>query len=374
MSKSKIKVLFGLPSFSMGGIEKQLLQQFYLYDTNRYEIYLITLFQYKNRPNFYNQIPSHVKVARFSFGGYLDFRNLYALFKVLKSIRPDIVVSSMFSANSLFRVFKLFFKYKIITREHNTYTDRTIFHRIAEYLLSKLSDRTIAVSRDVSIFYCKQNFINPKKVLVINNGIDLDKINEYKKNNTSLVNLKKEFDIKENEKIIINVARLKKQKNHRLLIDTFKKFQEFTENYKLLILGGGQEYDDLLSHIHELHLEKKVILAGFREDVFDCYSVSDFFVLSSKIEGFPNVFLEAMSFGLPIISTNVPGANEIINNTNGFIVQNDDELLEKMTYLSSLKESDMIEMRKSCLITANNFDIRRIVNIYSGLFNELCNK
>jgi len=373
LKKEKIiKLLYGLPSFSIGGIENQLTQQLVCFDKNKYEIHIVTLFYYKGRPNFYEQLPPHVITHNFNFNGYFDIKNYFKLFKLLNSIEPNIVVSSMFSANAIFRIMKLFFGYKIITREHNTYTDRTVFHKITEKLLSPLSNLIIAVSKDVADFYCHQNKILRNKVLIINNGIDLEKIQEFGDKNINMTNFKKELGLAGSDKVIINVARLKAQKNHELLIDVFADFQKMRSNYRLFILGDGQEREALSKKIIELKLSNEVRLFGFRKDVFNFYQISNFFVLSSRIEGFPNVFLEALAFGLPVITTNVPGANEIIiNGRNGFIVKNQEELLEKMLYLSNLDIKKMEILRQECLNTVKNFSIQKIVGQYETIFSKL---
>jgi len=372
MYQNRIKILYSLPSFSIGGIENQLIQQFSYFDSEKYDIHIATLFYYEGRPDFYNKLPNHIKKHIFNFRGYFDFKNYLALYKILKSVRPDIVVTSMFSANAVFRVFKLFFGYKIITREHNTYTDRTIFHMIGEKLLSPLSNEIIAVSRDVADFYCRQNWINRKKITVVNNGIDLIKIISFQQSGFDQDSFRQKIGIKPGEKVIINVARLKEQKNHKMLIDVFCQFNKEQTNYHLFILGDGQERSNLVEQISSLGLNDKVHLLGFRSDVFYFYAICEFFVLSSKIEGFPNVFLEAMSFGLPVISTSVPGANEIIKNgENGFIVRDNREMLEKMLELSQLNPQKLSLMKQSCQDTSKMFDVRNIVNKYKELFDKL---
>lgn len=371
--KKKIKILYGLPSFSIGGIEKQLVQQLDFFDVDKYEINLLTLFYYPGRQDFYDQLPKYVKIHKLDFHGYFNIRNYFKLFKIILNIRPDIVISSMFSANAVFRVFKIFFGYKIITREHNTYIDRTIFHRIAEKLLSPLSNVIVAVSADVADFYSKQNWVNRKKIIVINNGIDLDKIDKTLNSPDDTAQLRRELNLSSN-KVIINVARLKKQKDHKSLINTFGEFNKINNEYKLIIIGDGQERNNLENLIKDKKLSDDVILTGFRKDVFNFYKIADFFVLSSLIEGFPNVLLEALAFSLPLVTTKVPGANEIIvNNKNGFIVSNNEELLDKMIFFSKLDESAMSIYRKNCIETVNKFDIKLIVNQYKTLISKVLN-
>lgn len=366
----KIKIIFALPSFAVGGgIEKQLLEQLHFYPAEKYEIHLISLFYVTDRPHLYERLPFHVKSHILNFKGYFDFLNFFSLFKAIKNINPGVAITSMFPANAVFRIFKPFFNYKIITREHNTYTDKTFFHNIVEKILSPLSDKIVAVSEGVADFFARQTGIKREKIMVINNGIDLSKIAAQKEKFGNAAETKKELGFSPEDKIILNVARLKPQKNHSLLLKSFKKFSESRSDYKLAILGIGSEKERLAGEIRDLNLGGRVFLMGYRDDVNKFYFISDMFVLTSEREGFPNVLLEAMAFGVPAITTEVGGVKEMIREgENGFVVNPDsDEIAAKMETIAKNPE----RYKKFCEDSARDFDIREIVAKYEELINTL---
>lgn len=124
----------------------------------------------------------------------------------------------------------------------------------------------------------------------------------------------------------INIANLYENKNQILLIRAFAKSFYENKNIKLLILGGGPEYNNLKSEIKKLNMENQIKLYGFvkREKVLNELQKSDVFILSSKYETFGVVVIEAMSCGLPVIATKCGGPESIIENGNlGVLVEND---------------------------------------------------
>jgi len=338
----KIKIVIGVNSFTRGGTEKQLVEQLKVFDKNKFKFYLITLKQFKNKGNFYDLLPKHVETYKLDFKSFRDVSEWIALIKILKKIKPDIVMTSLFFSNTIFRMLKIFFKYRIISREHNVYTNKTRLKVLIDKLFSYLTFKIVAVSKTVAKFTANQEKINKNKFLVIHNGINLQEIKQFKEKYNKK-NLKKELGFKQNDKIIINVARLIEQKNHKLLIDAFSEFSKIKDGYKLIIVGGGPRKEELEKQINDLGLKDKVFLLGERRNVFKFYIISEFFVLTSKKEGFPNVGIEAMAFGLPIISTKVGGMDECVKNyVNGFLVKSDArDICTRMLFLSNLNSKQL---------------------------------
>ena len=139
-----------------------------------------------------------------------------------------------------------------------------------------------------------ENFKIKTPVRVIYNPIDLDFIKTHKDEVPALV-----FD--KNVFYFVNVGGFRKEKNHLLLLQAF--FILKTLPCKLLIVGGGVMEDVLKQKVSDLGMNDKVIFCGFDNNPFKYVSRSDCFVLSSDVEGFPNVLIEALACGKPVIST-----------------------------------------------------------------------
>jgi glycosyltransferase involved in cell wall biosynthesis len=181
-----------------------------------------------------------------------------------------------------------------------------LHEKIKEYFV----DYFIAESENDKQKMIKYFRIKNEKIKVIYNGIDLKKkyltiaTNIYKSNND------------EKNIIIGTIGRLTFQKGIDLLIKAFANVADKINNIKLFILGSGENETYLKNVVIENGCENKVIFIKYNEDIYDFYNKLDIFILTSRYEGVPYVILEAMNYGLPIISTRVGGIDNIL--TNGY--------------------------------------------------------
>lgn len=368
----KTHVMFLLPSLLPGGIEKHTLKLLKHFNREKFSFSLVTLFDRPNRPDLFSEVPDDVTVHRLAFGTGIDVSGWGKLYTLLKKERPDIVVSSMFSANTIVRLLKPFLGYRVVTREHNIYSEKNIFQRFVDMALSPLADATVAVSSSVADFFSKQAWMSRKKITVIHNGVDIEAINTFlqEKGEDEVQRVRHELGLKGGEKIILNVARLKPQKNHELLIGAFRLFVKENSTYHLVILGDGMEKERLLQLVADRGLKDVVHLLGYRSDAFSWYAASDFFVLTSKHEGFPNVGVEAMAFGVPLVSTSVAGVDEFLESgKNGQMVDSTvQSVCAGMISIASLSESERMAYRNHCSTTAQQFDIKTVTQKYEKLF------
>lgn len=120
------------------------------------------------------------------------------------------------------------------------------------------------------------------------------------------------LDFTKGRMVFLNAGRLKPEKGQIHLLRAFAKLASVRQDVCLVILGEGPLREILEKEIHRLGLEKQVRLEGYRSNTADYMKAADFFVLSSNIEGMPNVIIEALQAGLPVISTEC-GAREILS-------------------------------------------------------------
>lgn len=139
------------------------------------------------------------------------------------------------------------------------------------------------------------------------------------------------------EDIIVSVGRLHPQKDQKTLIKAFSIFKKQHPSYKLVIYGEGPSRAELESYIDALNLKKSVFLPGTTTDILDKMKTARVFVLSSLMEGMSNAMIEAMCLGIPVISTKVAGATELIaDGENGFLVdqRDPDAIAERMAAIT----------------------------------------
>lgn len=129
----------------------------------------------------------------------------------------------------------------------------------------------------------------------------------------------------EKDKVIVTVGRLEKQKNQKMLIDAFSTFHSSHPDYRLRFFGRGSLEAELKAQVDNLGLTDVVDFMGNVNDVHHQIRTASLFVLTSDFEGLSNALIEAMMMGLPCISTDCAGADEIIDNgESGIIIKRGD--------------------------------------------------
>lgn len=170
----------------------------------------------------------------------------------------------------------------------------------------------------------------------------------------------------------IGVGALRKNKRFDLLVEAFA-LCHFPEGVYLDIIGEGEERQLIESKIRQYGLVEHVNLLGVKtpEEVSDLLSKSDCFVLSSRLETFSIVVIEALAKGLPVIATRSGGPETFVRPEDGILVpkENVDELAKSMQYMKThYQEYDAEEIRQHCY---NNFSqdviADKIINIYRQL-------
>ncbi|MBO3097911.1 glycosyltransferase [Gelidibacter sp. DF109] len=201
------------------------------------------------------------------------------------------------------------YKFKVITNERAypslQYSYKGIqstFNKSLIRILYKESDLVISNSYGNANDLVDNFKVPSNKMKVIHNPIDLDKIKSIEAN-TSLFDTEK-FNL-------ITLGRLDRGKNHEMLIRAVHRLQNPKVHLYIFGVGELQEYLELL--IGELGINDQVKLMGFNPNPYQYLKAADLFLFGSNHEGFPNVLLEAMACGLPILSTNCQsGPSEIL--------------------------------------------------------------
>lgn len=181
--------------------------------------------------------------------------------------------------------------------------------------LYNYADSIVAVSNGVKDDLMDNFGINKSIITTIYNFIDADSI--YKK-----MNKRVSSDILSfvgDSKVILNVGRLHEEKNQEGILIQFAKLFHENENVKLMILGTGVIKSRLESLIKKLRLENHVRIIPYDKNPFPYYKLATIFVLASKQEGLPNVLLEAMACGLPIVAVDcLAGPRELLKDNSNY--------------------------------------------------------
>ena len=229
------------------------------------------------------------------------------------------------------------------------------------------SDAVTAVSN--ALVDQTYELINPdKRIETVYNFID-ERI--YKKSNSQ--HLRDEFEIKEDEKVIIHVSNFRAVKRVQDVVKTFAKISTMMPA-KLLLVGDGPEMTRLNKLVKELGIEDQVIFLGKQENLDELYSISDLMLLLSEKESFGLVVLEAMACGVPCIGTNVGGLPEVIEHgKTGFICELGDieDISTKAGILLNDKELHQQFSVQAIESVRYKFNAEQIVQQYEHIYFKL---
>ena len=195
---------------------------------------------------------------------------------------------------------------------------RRYFKLVRESL--KKMDMCVCVSDKVKKSYIETYGID--KIQTVHNVMDVEKI----KNSAE-----EQIDYKFSKDVfnLISVGRVEAQKNYTRFVNVHKKLIEEGYNINSFIIGDGIELEELKSLVMKNGNEDTFKFLGRKDNPYPYVKEADLFVLSSNLEGLPTVLYEAAILGIPAISTDVAGAKEILADTYGKVVNNDDESLYK---------------------------------------------
>ncbi len=295
-----------------------------------------------------------------------NIMNYVRLKKIIDKNRFDIVIGNSPHAFDYVRFVKPFLKHKPkIVAVRRSGRVPSWFSKHFKY---SVADKIIVVSKDVYETLKKANFF-PEKLVVIESGIDLEK---FKPMPEKKEELRKKLGLPIDKKIFVNVANWNLQvKAQDKLIEAFSKL-----NCKdcILVLVGKRTDIYAKEFAKKFGIEDKVIPLGFREDVPDILNASDFFVLSSNLEGIAGALLQAMATGKVVLSTLAGGIGEYLKDgVNGFAVPVGDVrgLAEKMKIMINLSDEKYREISEKAIETAKKYSIENTTEKYIKLFEEI---
>jgi len=372
--KKKIKLVFFHPYSYLGGADNSLFRLISNLNLDQFSITFISLNNSYLKNILDRRISfERIKVSRTIFS-MIKFRKLIQSYNVNKKYEKVIIISNQNFANiiTFFTTFNIKgIKTILVDRNHidelnfyNNYKEK--LKKILIKFLIKFTypkaDLIIGIStklsRDLSVL------TKTKVKTVYSPSFDKSIIKKAKQN----IILSNQY------KYIINVSRFSKRKDHETTLKAFQIVSNKIQKVKLILIGYGPEYKKIISMAKDLNIYNKMIIINKTYNPYSYIKRSKVLISTSVYEGFPNVLVESLTIGTPVISTNMnAGASEILLNGKGgeLIKIGDYNNLSKkiIFFLNSPKK--LLDKTRFAQKNLNRFNNKIHAKIYSKIFKEI---
>jgi glycosyltransferase involved in cell wall biosynthesis len=273
-----------------------------------------------------------------TYSGYQIFQ-VYKLYRDYIAIKPDVVVGwgheiciYSYLAAILAKVPHVVFCIRTVNPSLYQNKDNSIFKKLHKIMSLNLTT-TIVNSSFIKSDHAKWIDINENKITVCNNGID--KQNDM---HVADLNIRSMLNIAPNNIVVLNIGRFSPEKGQQILVqaaELLQKYHKGFEDVHWILCGDGSTRIQIEEYIKDRKINN-IHMPGAVNNIADYLLSADIFVMPSDFEGQPNAMMEAMTFGLPCISTNMSGALDLAEDGKEAIFvppRNSEILADKIEYL-----------------------------------------
>jgi glycosyltransferase involved in cell wall biosynthesis len=293
-----------------------------------------------------------------------DFFSVFRISKLIKKLNIDIIQTHNYKSNILGLLAARLAGIKCIITPHG-YDDpsnkKLSFYNWIDKKTLKYADAVAPLSPDL-LNDCKMAKVPNKKIHYIQNGVDLDELND---------SLDQPLFEKGNNLIMGYIGQVISRKNVDHIIQVYANLKQTLPNLELHIIGDGDE----LERLKQLpYCDNNIKFLGFRKDRLQFLRNFDVFVLSSKLEGVPRCLMEASALGVPSVAYNIPGVDKIIRHGENGLLADYGSIAQltanckKLLTQPELRAKFSVEGQK---IVQQEFSAKRMANEYIVLFDKL---
>jgi glycosyltransferase involved in cell wall biosynthesis len=311
------KVAFLITSMNRGGTESRLVDVLRCLDRSQFDPFLYVA---KNQGELMSEIGDQ-QVYIGSSGNIV--KSLAVLWRVLRRERPDVVWCLQSSALSFAgRLFAWVLRTPaVVLSIHGRYADRAIIDWPNRLVTRWTTDKVVILSKIYRTWLVREG-VDDDLITVQYNGVDTLQFSPAADKRTYQQTL---LSLDPVRPVIGTVGNLLPIKGHEILLKAARQVVERRPEALFVLVGDGTRRAELERLAQTLNLSEQVRFLGRRRDVPDLMQAFDVFVLTSNSEGCPNVILEAMATGLPVVSTSVGGVPELVTDETGILVPPGDD-------------------------------------------------
>lgn len=303
-----------------------------------------------------------------------DLGVLPALRNVIEQQQPDIVVTHSVKSHFLLWRSRVWREFPWVAFHHGyTTTDLKMraYNRLDRWSLP-IADRLVTVCEAFARELASTTRVAFEKIAVQHNSVRPRRASAA----DEVRALRSRLGIANDERVVLTVGRLSREKAHIDLLAAYKLLQDTSPGVasRLIIVGDGPERGRLEAAVAVQGLKERVIFTGQVSDVYAFYAAADVFVLPSHSEGSPNVLLEAMAASLPIVATAVGGVTEVVKHEeSALLVPAQDPNALAATIARVLTDQELAERltTTSTTLIAERFTPQKYVRALVEIYREV---
>lgn len=364
------KIVFVIHGLPIGGAEKFLITLANHLYLRKYKPHVILL---SNDDRLANELNSSIPVYKLLKKSRYDFTITNSINLLIDTIDPAVIMCINTYAYFLTRLSQFFTnKKRLLLSPHSTipFSRYNYFQNLIYLRFLKQSDQIIYLCEAQNSYLRKRYKLGNHQSSIVYNGIDANYFDPNLFHQNTKLKLRATLGINTNDKVIVQVARLQKEKCHSDAIKALsmmKSLKNGTNTHLILVGSGNSAYvSSLTALVQEENVKEFIHFVGSQTDVRPYLYMADLFTLTSESETFSIAALEAMSMGLPVVLTDIGGAKEmVVSGLNGILVKphNSKELAN--AWQSAFHSNFQPERIRNYVV--DKFSIQRMVDHYEDI-------
>ena len=304
--------------------------------------------------------------------GRLSFQSITMLRKFIKKNNIDILHTHGYKTDIIGLLAVIGTKCKIVSTPHG-WTAKPGFKLMAYELFDRLIfnwfDAVVPLSEEL-FRPLKKNLINNKNVYLVQNSVDVGEIDSCEVTASDIESFKKNYDF-----LIGYIGRLVPGKGLDVLLKALT--MKGSENWCLVIVGQGEQSDELESLTKYYEIDDRVLFTGYRKDRIALLRSFDVFILPSKSEGIPRCLMEAMAAGIPVVASDITGCRYLVTDMeNGLLFKQNQpgELFAAIKRIQNNSKLKTLLKNNARTMIIKRFTSEKMAEEYQNIFIKLIDK
>jgi len=372
--KQSLRVFHLRASNFYGGPERQLHMHAIKAAQAGLTITVGSFMENSNQPEFLNVIAGDdIETRCFNVSNAYDPRSIGDIRRYLKNREIDILCTHDYRTHILGFLATRGLACRWIAFSRGATTENfkvRFFHALAGFIVRR-TDHIVAVSGSEKT-KLRRSGVNEDKITVVHNAIDIPRIRT-----ATRADLRSRFNLARDSIVCVSAGRFSSEKGQNFLIKAAVIASNQNQKLRFVLFGDGPDLEKIRTTIIEMGFQDRILCPGFERSILGCLRDADILINPSLSEGLPNVVLEAMALGIPVIATAVGGVPELIHhNESGILVPPSDERALANAILGLLENwsqhDHLIEAAVRTIEESYSFDrqLKDLSAVYYGLMQE----